>query len=192
MFLTSSLLLISTSSIIIWHVHVLLLHCHQQAKPASQVPDSVLVLRCLLCRICSLRFIQTNVGWPLPIAKPLYRKHVRRKWEFTVLFSEAWLAMMFRSHNERETLYNMYFLIVFDGLMIYSTLPVMKTSIYYIYFIIYRLVFIWKFQINSRNCCIFAVPWLEFFGYGAYLWNVMWILDLARFTQQPLAPASWI
>jgi len=38
------------------------------------------------------------------------------------------------------------------------------------------------------NCCIFAVPWLEFFGYGAYLWNVMWIFDLARFTQQPLAP----
>ena len=27
-----------------------------------------------------------------------------------------------------------------------------------------------------RNCCIFAVPWLEFFGYGAYLWNVCWLL----------------
>lgn len=53
-------------------------------------------------------------------------------------------------------------------------------------------LFMTKSFSNSRNCCIFAVPWLEFFGYGAYLWNVMWILDLARFTQQPLAPASWI
>ncbi|CAJ1407656.1 unnamed protein product [Effrenium voratum] len=38
------------------------------------------------------------------------------------------------------------------------------------------------------NCCIVAVPWLEFWGYASYIWNVMWILDLARFTQQPLAP----
>lgn len=38
------------------------------------------------------------------------------------------------------------------------------------------------------NCCVFAVPWLEFFGYGAYLWNVFWILDLGRFTLLPLAP----
>ena len=27
-----------------------------------------------------------------------------------------------------------------------------------------------------RNCCFFAVPWLEFFGYGSYLWNIMWLL----------------
>lgn len=38
------------------------------------------------------------------------------------------------------------------------------------------------------NCCFFAVPWLEFFGYGSYLWNIMWLLDLARFTLNPLAP----
>ena len=28
----------------------------------------------------------------------------------------------------------------------------------------------------TRNCCFFAVPWLEFFGYGSYLWNIMWPL----------------
>jgi len=42
------------------------------------------------------------------------------------------------------------------------------------------------------NCCVVAVPWLEFFGYGSYLWNIMWLLDLARFTLQPLEPEKFL
>merc|ERR1719282_931069 len=38
------------------------------------------------------------------------------------------------------------------------------------------------------NCCNFAVPWLELFGYGSLLWNIMWLIDLVRYTMQPLAP----
>uniref|UniRef100_A0A7S4SQ80 PIPK domain-containing protein n=1 Tax=Alexandrium monilatum TaxID=311494 RepID=A0A7S4SQ80_9DINO len=38
------------------------------------------------------------------------------------------------------------------------------------------------------DCCVVAVPWLEFFGYGSLLWNIFWLCDLVRFTYNPLAP----
>lgn len=38
------------------------------------------------------------------------------------------------------------------------------------------------------NCCVFAVPWLEFFGYASLLWNITWLLDLVRFAYRPLGP----
>ncbi len=37
------------------------------------------------------------------------------------------------------------------------------------------------------NCCVFKVFWPEFFGYGSLFWNIMWLLDLARYTAHPLA-----
>eukprot|EP00929_Paragymnodinium_shiwhaense_P027553 TRINITY_DN1614_c0_g1_i2.p1 TRINITY_DN1614_c0_g1~~TRINITY_DN1614_c0_g1_i2.p1 ORF type:complete len:941 (+),score=172.23 TRINITY_DN1614_c0_g1_i2:130-2952(+) len=38
------------------------------------------------------------------------------------------------------------------------------------------------------NCCIFIVPWTGFFCWSSLLWNVMWLVDLTRYTYQPLAP----